>query len=67
MSSNKRIYIVSSAEGQILVEATSQAQAVNIVVGQLYTARIAKPKEIVELMQSKKPTELDHVNVIANS
>jgi hypothetical protein len=64
----KRIYIVSSPAGQTLVEATSQSQAVGIVVGTLYDARIAKPKEIVELMQAgKKPSEDAHVNVIANN
>jgi hypothetical protein len=65
---NKRIYIVSSPNGQTLVEATSQAQAIGSVVGTLYKARIAKPKEIVELMQTgNKPTDNDNVNVIANA
>jgi hypothetical protein len=65
---NKRIYIVESPAGQTLVEATSQAQAINIVVGKSYTARIARPKEIVELMQTgSKPTDNDNVNVIANA
>ena len=65
---NKRIYIVSTPTGQTLVEATSQAQAVNTVVGTLYKARIAKPKEIVELMQTgNKPNDNDNVNVIANA
>jgi hypothetical protein len=65
---NKRIYIVESPAGQTLVEATSQAQAINIVVGKSYTARIARPKEIVELMQTgSKPTDSDNVNVIANA
>ncbi|CAB4130717.1 hypothetical protein UFOVP121_28 [uncultured Caudovirales phage] len=65
---NKRIYIVSSPAGQTLVEAASQAQAIGNVVGTLYTARIAKPKEIVELMQSgQKPADTANVNVIANS
>lgn len=65
---NKRIYIVNTPTGQTLVEATSQAQAINSVVGTLYKARIAKPKEIVELMQTgKKPGENDNVAVIANA
>lgn len=68
MSKEKSIYIVTSANGQTLVEAGSQAQAIRIVVGKLYTARIAKPKEIVEMMQSSKPVaDSDHVAVIANS
>lgn len=67
MTSPKRIYIVASPTGNSLVEATSQAQAIGIVVGKLYTARIAKPKEIVELMQASKPVESDHVSVIANA
>jgi hypothetical protein len=49
---DKRIYVVETPAGQVLVEATSQAQAVNTVVSGLYKARIAKPKEIVEMMQT---------------
>lgn len=65
---SKRIYVVTSPSGQTLVEAASQSQAIGIVVGQLYTARIAKPKEIVELMQSgNKPAEIDHVAVLAST
>ena len=68
MSKEKSIYIVSSPVGQTLVEANSQAQAIRIVVGKSYTARIAKPKEIVELMQvGSKPSESDNVAVIANA
>lgn len=68
MSKEKSIYIVESPSGDTLVEATSQAQAIRIVVGKSYTARIAKPKEIVELMQNgKKPGENDNVAVIANA
>ena len=67
MSATKRIYIVSSPSGKTLVEATSQATAVKTVVDQLYVARIAKPAEIVELMQSGTKSELDHVNVLATA
>lgn len=66
MSKEKSIYIVESPNGNTLVEANSQAQAIRIVVGKSYTARIAKPMEIVELMQTgKKPGENDNVAVIA--
>mgnify|MGYP000057635934 CR=1 FL=1 len=43
-------------------------EGIRIVVGKSYTARIAKPKEIVELMQvGSKPSESDNVAVIANA
>jgi hypothetical protein len=67
MSQAKRIYIVTGPAGrQLLVEAVSQSAAINSVVSNLYSARIAKPKEIVELMQVGLALSDDTpVNVIA--
>ena len=64
---SKSIYIVTTPRGQTLVEAGSQAQAIRTVVSQTHTARIAKPAEIVELMQAGKKSELDPINVIATT
>lgn len=48
---NARLYIVSLPGGGVrLVKATSQAQAISHIVKPLYTARIAKPLEVVELL-----------------
>ena len=46
-----RLYIVSlPGDGVRLVKATSQAQAISHIVKPLYSARIAKPLEVVELL-----------------
>ena len=50
---NARLYIVSLPGGGVrLVKALSQAQAISHIVKPLYTARIAKPLEVVELLSA---------------
>lgn len=63
---NQRIYVVDTPTGQVLVEASSQAQAVNTVVGTRYKARIAKPAEIVRMMKAGTRPEGSE-NVIASA
>lgn len=48
-----RIYVVTdtAAKTTTLVEASSQAQAVGIVVGARYNARAARPEDVLKTMQ----------------
>lgn len=48
--SNKRIYCVEGPATTHLVEASSQAQAVNHVVRSLFTAVVANQRTLVELL-----------------
>ena len=46
----QRIYVVTNGNGRQLVRASSQAQAIRHIVSTEYSAEVAKPDDIVELM-----------------
>ena len=50
MATEQRIYKVTSAHKDHLVQATSQAQALRHVAGRYYTVDVAKAVDVAQLM-----------------
>lgn len=49
---SKRIYRVISANGDKLVRASSQAQAIRHVVTNTYTAKVATQDDLISMLES---------------
>ena len=67
MTTPQRVYVVEHGDKKHLVQATSSTVATNHVVQGLTKTKIAKPLEIVELMQSGVKLEVANATPVPAS
>lgn len=64
--SNKRIYVVTANNTDLLVNATSKQQAINHIAKSLVTAKVASQQDLVQSLTSGK-TIIEAVEPQVNS
>jgi hypothetical protein len=57
MAAKKRIYMVSSEDGERLIEASSKSQAISFVANSQFDAEVATQSELVRLISTGTSVE----------